>query len=150
MTVVSYSKLFGALLVAAVGQAHGSICALANTQFGLLPYFVERHPNADYVTEIKADFDGDGKKDVLSWFPQEAGSAIPADYASVWLTLSSSSEPFTLVETYVNVLMYRNRYYVITTNVADERQQGRTTVYSVVRSGFRRLCSIAEAEPARR
>ena len=149
MTVVSYSKLVGAVLVTAVGQAHGSVCSLAKTQFGLLPYFVERHPNADYVSEIKADFDGDGKKDVLSWFPQEAGSAIPADYASVSLTLSSSPEPFTLEETYVNVLLYRNRYYVITTSLADERQQGRTTVYSVVRSGFRRLCSIAEVKRAR-
>jgi hypothetical protein len=94
------------------------------------------------MTEIRADFDGDGKEDWLQWFPQTAGSSIPADYASVTLTLSSTERPLTLEETYVSVLRYESRYYVAATSVAHGKVPSKTSIYAVGPSGFRRLCAF--------
>ena len=137
------------LLATSAAHVHADVCALARTQLGLLPYFVERHPNSDGNTEIRSDFDTDRRTDLLLWSPQESGSLVPSDYAAVTLTLSSSNTSFTLEETYIGVLQYRTKYYVVTTSLPDEQGRVKTVVYAVTRGGFKRLCAFAEVKSTR-
>lgn len=139
-----FRRITPLLLLSSVAHAHTSICSLARTQHGLLPYFLERAASDPSPSEIRWDFDGDGKNDLLLWSPQDAGSRIPADYASVTLTLSSTGSSVFLEETYVNVLRYQGKYYVTTVSLASEKEPAKTTVYSVARAGFQRLCTVQD------
>ncbi|WP_374668207.1 hypothetical protein [Ramlibacter sp.] len=139
----------GVALFALAVPVHSGVCEVVRTPGGLLPYLVARPPDSDHGIEIRSDFDGDGRADLITWLPQTAGSVVPADLASVTLVLSSRSHPVRLEETYVQVIRYRGQHYVVTTAAFAEGREQRSTVYTVARSGFRQLCPAAAPRPTK-
>jgi len=136
--------------ISAASNANAGVCAVAAKPLGLLPFIVSQVPDEKHITEIRADFDRDGREDLLQWSPQESASLIPADYASVTLKLASSEQRFVLEEAYVNVLMYNRRYYVVAASIEQEAAPSKAVVFAIGRTGFRRLCSFTSRSIQRR
>lgn len=140
------ARIFGLVLSLCAGGAPGAepdrVCELATKHRGLVQYALRVDADAQGNRTAKADVDLDGKDDVLRWFDGGSASIIPADLATLSLTLASDNQTFTLQQERLYVVKYESRYYVVTTRAETQLGPWYREVYSLGGEGIRQICSF--------
>jgi len=87
------------------------------------------------------DVDGDKVEDKVLLFRTGSGSFIPTDDSSVTLILSSTGKKYTVEMQRFFVILYKSKYYIVTSNWQGEEGPNFVDIKSMDRDGIKRFCS---------
>ncbi len=115
-----------------------------NGRAGLTSYVLELEETGgvDYNFRIpKIDIDGDKISDKLWLFLSGSASLIPPDNSSIFLTLTSTGQSFTIEAQRIYVIRYASNYLALATNWLGEDGPVQKDVYQLERRGITKRCS---------